>query len=62
VVVVSPRGPLVIGTVPPRPGAEPLQGRHLRSLLRGPFASPFAKTLAVAYQSNTRVTASDQRS
>jgi hypothetical protein len=41
-------GSLAIGTIPPDPGAEPLQGRHLRSLLRQRFATPFAETLALA--------------
>jgi glycosyltransferase involved in cell wall biosynthesis len=55
-------GPLVIATVPARPGAELLQGRHLGSLLRGPIASRFAMTLAVAHESDTRSTASEKRS
>jgi GT2 family glycosyltransferase len=42
-------GPLVIGAVPPEPGAEPLQGRHLRSLLRGRFLTVFRQTLALAH-------------
>jgi GT2 family glycosyltransferase len=42
-------GSLVIGTVPPQPGAEPLQGRHLRSLLRTRFAAAFRGALALAY-------------
>jgi GT2 family glycosyltransferase len=42
-------GPLVIGTVPPEPGAEPLEGRHLRSLLRTRFITAFRQTLALAH-------------
>ena len=42
-------GPLVIGTIAPEPGAEPLQGRHLRSLLRTRFAPAFRQTLALAH-------------
>ena len=42
-------GSLVIGTVAPQPGAEPLQGRHLRSLLRTRFAAAFRETLALAH-------------
>jgi GT2 family glycosyltransferase len=42
-------GALVIGTVPAEPGAEPLQGRHLRSLLRTRFITAFRQTLAVAH-------------
>jgi GT2 family glycosyltransferase len=42
-------GSLVIGTVPPQPGAEPLQGRHLRSLLRTRFAAKFREALALAH-------------
>jgi GT2 family glycosyltransferase len=42
-------GSLVIGTLPPEPGAEPLQGRHLRSLLRTRFLTPFRQTLALAH-------------
>ena len=42
-------GSLVIGTVPPEPGAEPLQGRHLRSLLRIRFMTVFRQTLALAH-------------
>jgi GT2 family glycosyltransferase len=42
-------GSLVIGTVPPEPGAEPLQGRHLRSLLRTRFITAFRQTLALAH-------------
>lgn len=38
-------GPLVIGTVPTRPGAEPLRGRHLRSLLRERFAVRLSEAL-----------------
>jgi hypothetical protein len=42
-------GPLVIGAIAPEPGAEPLQGRHLRSLLRTRFAPAFRQTLALAH-------------
>ena len=42
-------GPLVIGTIAPEPGTEPLQGRHLRSLLRTRFAPAFRQTLALAH-------------
>ena len=42
-------GSLVIGTIAPEPGAEPLQGRHLRSLLRTRFAPAFRQTLALAH-------------
>ena len=38
-------GRLAIGTVPAEPGAEPLQGRHLRGLLRTRFAKRIADTL-----------------
>jgi GT2 family glycosyltransferase len=40
-------GSLVIATVPPQHGAEPLRGRHLPVLLRR-FAVPFGETLARA--------------
>lgn len=42
-------GPLVVATVPPDPGAEPLHGHHLRSLLQGRFSDRFADTLALAH-------------
>jgi GT2 family glycosyltransferase len=42
-------GSFVIGTVPHEPGAERLQGRHLRALLRRRFAARFAETLALAH-------------
>jgi GT2 family glycosyltransferase len=42
-------GSLVIGTIASEPGAEPLQGRHLRSLLRTRFATAFRQTLAIAH-------------
>src|SRR5688572_25558902 len=42
-------GPLLIGTIAPEPGAEPLQGRHLRSLLRTRFAPAFRQALALAH-------------
>jgi hypothetical protein len=42
-------GPLVVATVPPQPGAEPMQGRHLRSLLQRNFPERFADTLALAH-------------
>jgi GT2 family glycosyltransferase len=38
---------IVIATLPPQPGAEPLRGRHLPALLRR-FAVPFGETLARA--------------
>jgi GT2 family glycosyltransferase len=38
-------GSLVIGTVPPQPGAEPLRGRHLPSLIQR-FARPLGEALA----------------
>jgi hypothetical protein len=41
-------GSLLVGIVPPRAGAEPLQGRHLRSLLRDKFAAQFRAALALA--------------
>ena len=39
-------GALVIGTVPPQPGAEPIRGRHLPPLLRRRFARPLGEALA----------------
>ncbi len=39
-------GPVAIGTVPPRPGAEPLRGHHLPLLLRRHFARPLGEALA----------------
>lgn len=39
-------GAEIIGIVPPEPGAEPLRGRHLPSLLRRRFAKPLGDTLA----------------
>jgi GT2 family glycosyltransferase len=39
-------GTLVIATMPPEPGAEPLQGRHLPSLLRRRFGRPLGEALA----------------
>jgi glycosyltransferase involved in cell wall biosynthesis len=41
-------GSLVVGTVAPQPGAEPLRGRHLPELLRTRFAHALADTLALA--------------
>ncbi len=41
-------GPLLVGTVPFQPGAEPLRGRHLRGLLRTRFAQRFSETLRLA--------------
>ncbi len=41
-------GPLIVATVQSQPGAERLQGRHLRSLLQRRFPVQFAKTLALA--------------
>jgi hypothetical protein len=41
-------GELVVGEIEPHPGAEPLQGRHLRGLLRERFAKQFAAALARA--------------
>jgi GT2 family glycosyltransferase len=41
-------GGLVVGTVPVQPGAEPLEGRHLRGLLRTRLAQRFADTLELA--------------
>lgn len=41
-------GRLVVGTVAPQPGAEPLRGRHLPDLLRTRFAHALADTLALA--------------
>ncbi len=41
-------GRLAIATVPAEPGAEPLQGRHLRGLLRTAYARRFADTLQLA--------------
>jgi GT2 family glycosyltransferase len=43
-------GSLAIGTVPPAPGAEPLRGRHLASLLRQRFARPLGETIALERQ------------
>jgi hypothetical protein len=43
-------GSRVIGTVAPVAGAEPLQGRHLPSLLRQRFARPLGETLAFERQ------------
>jgi GT2 family glycosyltransferase len=42
-------GPLVVATVPHQPGAEALEGRHLRSLLERRFFQRFADTLALAH-------------
>ena len=39
-------GSVAIGTVPPQPGAEPIRGRHLPSLLRRYFARPLGEALA----------------
>lgn len=39
-------GPRTIGVVAPEPGAEPLCGRHLPSLLRTRFAKPVGETVA----------------
>lgn len=41
-------GALVVATVTLQPGAEALQGRHLRSLLQRHFSERFADTLALA--------------
>ena len=38
-----------IATVPPDPGAEPLRGDHLPSLLRSRYAARFANTLAAVH-------------
>lgn len=38
-----------IATVPPDPGAEPLRGEHLPSLLRSRYAGRFANALAAAH-------------
>lgn len=43
-------GTLEIGTVPPQPGAEPLRGRHLPSLLQRRYRLRFAEVLARAAQ------------
>jgi len=54
-------GSLVIGTVTPEPGAEPLQGLHLRSLLRTRFITAFRQALALAHgESLTRGGAAEQ--
>jgi GT2 family glycosyltransferase len=42
-------GSLVVATIAPQPGAEALQGRHLRSLLQRQFPEQFADTLALAH-------------
>ena len=42
-------GSLVVGTVAPELWSEPLQGRHLRSLLRTRFITTFRQTLALAH-------------
>ena len=41
-------GSVVIGTIPCQPGAEPIRGRHLPSLLRRHFARPLGEALARA--------------
>ncbi len=43
-------GSRAIGTVPPVAGAEPLQGRHLPSLLRQRFSRPLGEALALEGQ------------
>src|SRR5262249_40981267 len=40
-------GRLVVGTIEPRPGAEPLRGRHLPWLLRQQFRCRLADVLAL---------------
>jgi GT2 family glycosyltransferase len=34
-----------VGTIPARPGAEPLRGAHLRALLAGPLAEPLLRAV-----------------
>jgi GT2 family glycosyltransferase len=52
----------VIGNVPTQPGAEPLRGRHLPSLLRRQFAARFADTLARAAQGDAVAVAASETS
>jgi hypothetical protein len=52
----------VIGNVPTQPGAEPLRGRHLPSLLRRQFAARFADTLARAAQGDAGAVAASETS
>lgn len=41
-------GPLVVGTLDAQAGAEPLQGRHLRSFLEGRFSRRLAEVMVLA--------------
>jgi GT2 family glycosyltransferase len=51
-------GPVVIGTVPSKPGAEPIRGRHLPSLLRRDFARQLGEALAGSHQREATTMAS----
>jgi GT2 family glycosyltransferase len=49
-------GPIVVAEIPPQPGAERLQGRHLKALLRGSvgnLAAAFARTATEPQEPST---------